>query len=314
MAIQDYSNASPLLRGTVSRGVVDPTSRPIDMVRLLQSAGRFVPVASIGGAEPFEWSIVSSTSGTAERFVEGQALPAGSRRAFVNATQSAFYFRDSVKVTGRARDIAAAGGFVGDDLMSAEIASATSGVMYLIEQSLCGSTVNLGLASIVDDTALYGGLDPATYTVHASAVTTSVGTLSAAKMQDHYELQYAAPYNALPKVICTTVNQIGNYLNIAGLSGGTNVTRLALGQSGYDVGINPAVASYNGIPIVKIAEMTNTEMLWLDPSQITIAVQRDLTFEPLAKVNDDTVGMVSMALFPVVMNRRTQSKMEGITA
>jgi hypothetical protein len=283
------------------------------MTRLLQSAGCFVPAAAVGGAEPYEWSIVTANNSTAESFVEGQALPAGTRRSLVNATLSAFYYREVVKVTGRVRDIATGAGYI-EAVEQAEIANGTANLAYLIEQALCGSTTNLGLASIIDDTTLYGGLNPATYTVHASAVSTSVGTLTAAKMQDHYELMSSAPYNAMPNAIATTANQLGNYLSIAGLAGGTNVTRLALGQPGYDVGVNPAVASYNGISMVKVAEMTNTEMLWLNTSGIKVVVQRDVTFEPLAKVSDDTVGMVSMAFFPLVANRRSQSKMEGITA
>jgi hypothetical protein len=315
MPTQDYSNASALLRNTAPRRVVDPSSRPIDLITLLQSRGRFVPVAQLGGAEPYVWSLVTANNTTAERFVEGQALPGGTRRSFQNPTVGAFYWREVVRVTGRAQDIARGNGLVDANLLAAEIENASMNMLYLMEQDLKGSTVNLGLPSIIDDTALYGGVNPATYTVHASKVTTSVGTLAAAAMADHYEAQANAPYNSVATDILAAPNQITNYTAIAGLHGGTSVTRTTTPQAGgYDVGINPAVAAYNGIPLRMIRGATTTELLWVNVNDITIGVQRDAAYKALADQADDTVGQVSMAAMVIVENRRLHSKMTGITA
>lgn len=314
MATQDLTNASALLRNTSARRVIDPSSRPIDTIQLLQSRGRFIPVAALGGAEPYAWGLVTSNNSTAERFVEGQAVPAGTRRGFQKPQVNAFYWREIVRVTGRARDIARNGGFVGDDLLVAEQQNATLNMFALMEQDLLGSTVNLGLPSLIDDTALYAGINPATYTVFASKVSTGVGTLSAAAMADHYEAQSSSPYNSMASDILMPPNQVTNYTAIAGLHGGTAVARSATPQmGGYDVGINPAVASYNAIPIRVIRGMTTSEILWPNLADITIGVQRDVTFDPFGQVSDDTVGQVSFGAMVILEDRRLHSKMTGVT-
>jgi hypothetical protein len=146
-------------------------------------------------------------------------------------------------------------------------------------------------------------------------VTTSVSTLTAAAMADHYEAQANAPYNSVATDILAAPNQITNYTSIAGLHGGTAVTRTTTPQAGgYDVGINPAVASFNGIPFRMIRGATTTELLWPNLNDITIAVQRDVTYKPMPDQADDTVGQVSFGALVILENRRLHSKMTGITA
>lgn len=317
MPTQDYSNASPILRNTASRGIVDTTSRPIDLIRLLQARGRFISVQALPrpGAEPYVVSLVTGNGSTAGRFVEGQAASAGSRRSFVNISYSAFYWREVVRVAGRLLDIVRAGGLLDASLLKAEIENATLNMLYAMEQDFLGSTVNLGLPSIIDDTTLLGGVDPSTYTTHASKVSTVSGAQTAAALADHYEAITSAPYNAMPTDILSAPNQVGNYTALAGLAGGTNVVRMQLPASqGYDVGINPATASYNGIPWRQINGMTNTETYWPNLNDITMGVQRDATYEPYGKTNDDTTGQVTMAVIPIVERRRSHSKQEGLNA
>lgn len=315
MAVQDYSNASALLRNTAPRRVVDPSSRPTDFMRLLQSRGCFVPVASLGGAEPYVWSLVKSNGSTAARFTEGQAAPAGGRRSFSNPSVNAFYWWEVVRVSGRARDVAAANGYVDSNLITSEIENGTLNLMYAIEQDLLGSTVNLGIVSIIDNADLYGGVDPASITVHASLVTPTVGALDAAALADHWEAMGSPPYSTKPTDILSAQNQVTNYLGIAGLSGGTQVTRLAMGQAqGYDISINPESASYQGVPWRAISNATSTEIYMPNLNDYKVAIQRDVMFEPYGKLNDDQAGQVSFGAMVIAENRRLHSKMEGVTA
>lgn len=317
MATQDYSNASAILRNTASRGIVDTTARPIDFIRLLQARGRFIPVTSLPrpGAEPYVVSLVTGNGSTAGRFAEGQAASSGSRRSFANASFSAFYWREVVRATGRNLDIARAGGFVEANQLQAEIENATMNLMYAMEGDFLGSTVNLGIASIIDDTTLLGGLDPATYTTHASKVSTVSGAQTAAALADHYEAITSSPYLAMPSDILSCPGQVTNYTNLAGLGGGTNVSRMMLPLAqGYDIGVNPAAASFNGIPWRQINGMTTTETYWPNLADYTMGVQRDVTYEPYGKTNDDTTGQVTMAVIPILERRRSHSKQESLTA
>lgn len=320
MPIADYSNSSALLRGNAARRVVDPSSRPTDFMQLCMEAGSFVPVndTRIGGPEPVVLAIVTGNGSTAHRFVEGQALPGGGRRSFASATLNAFYWREVVKVTGRMADINRARGFVEDDFVAQEIANATANVLYLAESDLLGSTDNLGLSSVNDDTTSYGGVNPGTYTVWANKTSTSVGNQTAATLADHYEASSAAPYNSRPTHILMPPNQVGNYTAIMGPVASSTPTRLVLPGDGpvraYDIGIRPEVTGYNGIPVRQINNLTTTETHWLDMNQYLLAVQRDASYKALPDQADDAVGQVSMALIVVNLNRRAHSKQEGVTA
>lgn len=316
MPIQDYSNASALLRNTAPRAVVDPSSRPIDLIQFLQSRGRFMSVDALGGAEPFVWSLVKDNGSTAGRFVEGQALPAGARRSFSNPSVSAYYWREAVRVTGRARDVARHRGYVEDDLLAREQENATMNVLYAMEGDLLGSTVNIGLPSIIDNTDFYGGVDPAVVTVHASKVSAVAGAQTAATMADHYEAQMSPPYNSYATDILAPPNQATNYIAIVGLNGSSNRPVMPLPQPGQrlDVGINPAKLDFNGIPWSIIRNATATELLWVNAMDLYIALQRDLGYKPLAELSDDVVGQVSVGAMIVAMNRRLHSKQEGVTA
>ena len=296
MPTQDYSNASPILRNTASRGIVDTTSRPIDLIRLLQARGRFIAVQALPrpGAEPYKVSLLIGNGSTAGRFVEGQAASAGARRSFAEISYSAFYWREVVRVTGRLLDIARAGGVLDPNLLQAEIENATLNMLYAMEQDFLGSS---------------------TYTTHASKMSTVSGAQTAAALADHYEAITAAPFNAMPTDILSAPNQVTNYTNLAGLGGGTATARIMLpATQGYDIGINPAAASFNGIPWRQINGMTNTETYWPNLNDITMGMQRDATYEPYGKTNDDTTGQVTMAVIPIVERRRSHSKQESLNA
>lgn len=191
-------------------------------------------------------------------------------------------------------------------------------MLYLAESDLLGSTDNLGLSSVNDDTTSYGGVNPGTYTVWANKTSTSVGNQTAATLADHYEASSAAPYNSRPTHILMPPNQITNYTSIMGPVASSTPTRLVLPGDGpvraYDIGIRPEVTGYNGIPVRQINNLTTTETHWLDMNQYLLAVQRDASYKALPDQADDAVGQVSMALIVVNLNRRAHSKQEGITA
>ena len=132
---------------------------------------------------------------------------------------------------------------------------------------------------------------------------------------DHYEAITSSPYLAMPSDILSCPGQVTNYTNLAGLGGGTNVSRMMLPLAqGYDIGVNPAAASFNGIPWRQINGMTTTETYWPNLADYTMGVQRDVTYEPYGKTNDDTTGQVTMAVMAVIERRRSHSKQESLTA
>lgn len=309
MAAQNYSNASVLLRNQTARTVVNPIDRATDFFDLLMMSGRLK-----GGVEPFKHALVTSANSTAERFIEDQGLPDGARRSASEVALAAFYWREVVKLTGRVVDINAGGGFI-DDLLAGEVENATANMLYAVEGDLIGSTANLGLISLIDDTDSYGGLNPASITIHTSLVSTTVGTLNATKVEDHWEAMQTAPYHCKPTHILLATNQKTNYGRIMGPSATSTPTRLILGNGGgYDIGMQALPMTYNGVPLVGIQNLSTQDILFFDINDYVMWVQRDVAYKPLGTRNDNTEGFVSMAGAPELFDRRRHSKMEGVTA
>lgn len=317
--------ANTLVRENVSPGSpVDLTSRPTDLYNLLLALGL---VRDVMGAHPLEWNVTYATTSGAEIFVENQALGAAGRRTMAKASLSPFYVRTQAAVTGHVMDQIRNGG-THEDVLQGEIGSAVKDLFYLMEQTLTGSTANRGIASIIDAGDTYAGLAPGSYSTWASLETAVGGALTAAVMYDTQESLINAPYNATTTVILMPPNQVTNYLGLGGLNGGTSVSRLMLNggpQSTYDIGIARGGASFNGIPIASVRNVTTTEIYWLDLTDqkvgegqmvpgVTLQMVRGLKAEPLAKTDDNERVMLSMGGCLKVVNRRVQGKLTGVTA
>lgn len=303
--------ASTLIRDNVNPGVpVDLVSRPTDFYNLLQSQGLVRPS---GGSQPFEWNVQYATVDSSEIFVENQALGSIGRRSLAQASLAPWYVRASAAITGHVRDQIARGGTY-EDVMAGELANAVADLYNKVETTLLGSTQDRGIASIVDAGDTYAGLAPGSYSTWASLETAVGGALTAAVMHDTYEALIASPYNAMPSVILAGPNQLTNYVSIMGNSSSYSRMNLPM-QGAVDIGLMRSAPTFNGIPLVPIRQMTNTEMYWLDlASGVELVVHRDLTTEKLAKVNDNDEVVVSFACALKVTNRRKHAKLTGVTA
>jgi hypothetical protein len=295
----------------------------MDLLALLMRYGAIRPST---GSAPFKWNLQSAGSTETEIFVEGQAVPTPTASTYQQASLSPFYLWNVVAVTGHVRDNINRGGYYVDP-QEAQLREKVQALFYLLETTLLGSTQDRGIASIIDDTDSYAGLLPATVAAWASKETNVAGALAVSTLEDAYEDVTSPPYNAKPTVILANTNQITNYSRLAGVAGGTTpIMRMtAPSQSGqaFDAGMLavPGIA-FNGIPIERVRGLTNTEMYFLDFSAdpttgepgIQLVMHRDLTVEPLAKTNDNTQALLTLAAALKVANRRRQLKLRGITA
>ena len=294
---------------------IDLTSRPTDFWNLLQSQGLVRPPM---GGTPLKWAVQYSSTTGAEVFVENQALGANSKRNLAQASLSPFYVRAPIAVTGHVMDQVMAGGTF-EDVAQGELDNAIKDTYYLLEQTLLGSTQDRGLASIIDSSGTYAGLDAASYTSWASAETAVSGVMTAAVMQDGYETIRSAPYFTRPSVIALPTNQMTNYTSLMGPAASSTPSRVMLptqpGQP-HDIGLLRAPPEFNGIPLVEINGMTSTEVYWLDftNENVTLQMIRDLRVEKYAKTNDNEQWVVSMGCALKVKSRRRALKMTGVTA
>lgn len=319
---------SVLVRPNIAQGVASVVSRPTDLFNFCLANGLVRPLR---GGSPLKWAVQTAGNGSAEIFVEDQALPASGRRTLAQASQSVTYFRVRAGVTGHLRDNLLSGNAVElGDAWSGELTDATDALLYLIEQSFLGSTQDLGIASIIDAGDTYAGLAPGSYSTWASLETAVGGALTAGVMYDAFESLTGGTYMAAPSAILCNVNQLSNYGAIVGPGSGTSSqTRLMLpanAPGSYDIGVTrPGVMSFNNIPLIGIRAMTNTEMYWVSVADQNVGngtalpgfgihVHRDVKVEMLAKTSDNDDAMVSMAAMLTVPTRRRHAKLTGITA
>lgn len=318
---------SVLVRPNIAQGLVDATSRATDLFDFFLANGL---VQQLRGGAPLKWGVKTAGNGSAEVFVEGQALPASGRRTLVQASQSPTYFRARAGITGHLRDNLRTGAVVEADAWAGELADAQQAVLYQMESSFLGSTADLGIASIVDAGDTYAGIAPGSYAAWAALETAVGGAMTAGNLQDAYETLTGGTYLGSPSVILCNVNQLGNYGALVGPGSGTSSqTRLMLPASApgaYDIGVTrPGVQQFNGIPLVGIRGMTSTEVYFLSLGAqnlgngqvipgVSIQVHRDIQVDMLGKTSDSDDAQVSMAAMLVVANRRRHAKLTGVSA
>jgi hypothetical protein len=309
------SDSSALIRpNQPDGGPVDLLYRKTDLIDFFRSQGRIRPWQ---GAPTKQWALTYSGNGSAELFVEHQALPGAGKRSFATASISPWYARAVAAVTGHLVDAIAKGGTY-EDLLEGELKDATKALLYLMEQTLAGSASNKGIFNYIDAADVNQGLDPATVTLWASLETAIGGVLDVADMQDFYISMTGSGRGADPSVIVANTNQMRNYGNIQGPAAAGSIYRGTLpGESGkpYDLGVMHKGMGFNAVPFAPVRSITNSEILWLDlvNDDPAVYMMRDFKTEELGKRNDNTEFMISVGLALQVPNRRMHGKMTGIT-
>lgn len=304
--------SSSLVRENVSSSnAVDIALRRIDMVNFLQSKGAFT---KWNGGQPQQWNVVYATNSAAEVYAEGAAIGQPGKQSYARASLAPFYVRIPVGYSGHVADQVRQGGVYADPIQM-ELQKGTVDLLKKLDDTICGTTQDQGIQSVIDAGDTYAGLAPGTYTAHASIETSVGGALSLTVLEDNAETGALAM--AVPTDILACQNQITNYLRLVGPSATTSLMRYAPGQS--DAGnMLQGVPAWNGIPWTNIAGMTTTVVLMLDmgdpDSRVEFQVFRDITVEQLAKTSDDTQMVVSMAGALVCKRRRAHIKLTGVTA
>jgi hypothetical protein len=316
MAGSTISTLANLARPNVSQQVVDLLFRKTDLFDLLRASGR---VSQGVGPSPFKWNVVTTANASAEVFVEGQAPGTVGRQATAQASLDAFYVRATYGITGHAMDNAGKDGFYTDPV-ALEQMLAESDLFKKLEDELVGSTQDRGIAAIIDATGTYASLAQGTYSVWASEENGSVGTLGIDDFEDLYEELTSAsvssvPRGASPTHILTTPNQITNYVRSIGPAASSGGTFRINPGMGFDAGFTrPGMSSFNGLPIVPVRGLTNTELYMVDINDLELLIHRDLKMDEIVGNPEERKVAISTAVALKVAHRNWHGKMTGITA
>lgn len=311
------ANSSTLIRPNVQGVITDLRGRPTDLLSWFERRGAVRPN---DGGSPRKWLILPSSTNVGETYVEGQALGAVGQPTYGSASVASVYQRAAVQTTGHVRDQIARGGYYPSaDPDAAAIESATQDLRVLVDSTLAGSVVDTGIASIVDDSTLYGGIDPGVTTQWASKETAVAAVMSISIMNALYLAVTDAPRMAMPTDVLCNTNQLLNYTNLVGFANATALRTNARAEANlpYDVGMNflGGSISFNGIPFTGVRSLATTEVYMLDSTDgIDLYEQRQTSTEILRLAPDQETLVVSRAWIPVFTNRRKQGKMTGVTA
>lgn len=309
------TNSAALIRPNVVGGITDLRGRPTDLLDWFEKRGA---VRLNDGGAPRKWNILPSSTGAAETYVEFQGLPIPGQPAYGTASVPATYQRAVVASSGFVRDQIARGGYYPQqDAAQAAIDSAVVDLRVLVDATLAGSATDRGIASIVDSAELYAGIDPAGTPAWASLETAIAGALTIAVLNTMYRSMADAPRMASPTHLLMNTNQLLNYTNLFGFANATAARTNPRAEAGtpYDLGMFREMASFSGAPCVGIRSLAATELYMLDVSMgYELLEQRTTQVETLRLSADVDTTVVSRAWLPIVINRRQQGKLTGLTA
>lgn len=272
------------------------------------------PVLPSRGGKNWNWPVLYDIE-DAETYSEGQGAPApGSTTPLMaSLAYSNGYVQRSIEISGHAIDAARDEGEI-VDMFSTEIAGAAERIVDLINVNALGTgTASLGLG--IDSAGTYAGLDRSTRTRWGSYEAAVSAALSRSALDDAVEALCDNDRGARIEdlLILCPVNQLTNHGALAGVASTTAMIPInAPGGGKLDLGFTGH--SHQGIPMVGIPDMTNTEIFIVHRPSIYWVLHRPLRIEAKPSEGDSMKWLLTCSIIPVVHRPHLCGKLTGVTA
>jgi hypothetical protein len=311
------STLGALIAENVASGARDLMFRKTDLLQTISAYGG--RMESSNGSAPFKWVVVTGINASAGTFVEGQAPGVPGAQTFTKASLDVFGVEANWTMTGHSADNAAKNGYV-DDAPGLEEVLGKADFAKKVEDLICGSTADQGIASIVDAGDTYAGIAPGSVAQWASVETAVGGALTMSSIDDLYEALTSASSSgvargAMPNVILAHPKQIKKYSQLAGVAGAANNSVLVSpdGSKGLDLAFKWAAASYQGIPLVQIRTLANSELYMLDMTDFALIEHRAPRVDVVSTNPELMQWRVSSTMALKVEKRSQHGKLTGLT-
>lgn len=253
MAGATTTTHSALVKPEVVAEISDAVFRNSDFLPL------FRQVPAMGSSHQIK--VIVAANGSAQVFVEDQAVPAAGYQQVVTASPAYKDIRVFYRITGHLRRQVGAtwdsaswpGAYGGVDI---ELQKAKEDLVDLCNTTFLDSGI-YGIQGIIDATTNFYDLSRTTYAALKSYEKAGSAALSAALMDRLIHETYNQPYGGRIQLLLMPPAQARK---LAAVIHG----KLAMGAPG-DVGAAPlgSIPTYAGIPIVEIRDLTATELLGL---------------------------------------------------
>lgn len=307
-------------------GYVDAVYRNnylLGMKHPLTGADVFPDLPNIGDTA-YRWKIQSAGNTNVAVFTEGAAAPVPVAQTYVNAAQDHTYFWGWIRVSGHVRDAMRNAMYSGLNLIANEFIGTTEDIRDLMNTSFMGSTYG-GLAAAVDAGTTYAGIARGSAAYFESTETAVGGALTKASLANAMEGAEDNDKGGKISLLLAPRNQLTNYAAFAGTPNTQNHGfRATVGdlRQGFDIEAPTSSLSFQGVPIVPVPDLTDTEWYGLDlriarpagQPNFGVATRRQFEFRGPVIAGDDDIWEVSSAAALICHQPKWCWKNTGVTA
>lgn len=314
--MSNLSTFSALLVENVKGSPVDLMFRKTDLIQMIgQFGGRYVKGY---GSAPYKWTIVTGVNSGTGTFVEGQAPGVPGAQTFQKPSLDVFGVEANWTMTGHQLANAANGGYYAEPTLEEVLAK--SDFMKKVEDLLCGSVADQGIASIIDSSDTYATIAPGSVAQWASYEVAVGGALTVSVIDDMYESLTSASSSgvargASPNVILVNPRQLKKYNQLAGAPGAANNSNRFMpdGTNGFDPSFNWKGSTYQGIPVAMVRTLANSELYMLDMADFELIEHRPIAVEKVS-TNPELMQWRASALLALKVEKRSQhGKLTGLS-
>lgn len=248
-------------------------------------------------------------SSSAEVYVQGAPMPTPGTLSDVRAYFTKDFFQDSAKVYGDTQSMLRNGGVVDIDPVKRSIDQSIQNVVTIMQ-----STFLTDLAAQVDSTTNYSdsGLVRATYNL-ASYEEGSIGDLAKDDLTAMIEAMIDLNVSEQDMVFLLPSNQHTHLANLLGTAY-NEISVDGSSMAAADLGTKFRCMTFNGIPILQVPGMTNTESYLVRASKTKIFLHEPITVVPKESAEWADQWLTTGGANLVCLDPRRAAKITGLTA
>jgi hypothetical protein len=246
-----------------------------------QNIFEIVPQSACPGGSRITWGIDYSSTANGGAFTRGDAMPASDTLVGIAAYQTKDWFQAAAKISGIDKaEMAGNGSEIAMDLTSKAISAATKNLIQAQETAFAADFV--ALIDAASNTFSDAALTRATYSL-ASYEETSGAAVTLANLEQLCEELGGTTYGPIDMnraVLCMSVGQTWNVARLTSNLGYqatfAQMTTSLDSSAPIDGGRQYRNLSFNGVPIVVIPGLSDTDIIMTSRDNVKIYMHHDL--------------------------------------
>ena len=304
---QTSSSIAPLIREQIINDIAVIKDSPERRFRTLLSIFSMVP----GSGESIKWPVNHSGISGASFNPETDSYQSPGDQGYADAILPWKYNHVTLKVSGKAQDVADGALFNDGNLTAMLVEEAARDLMLTLETQLKGDGTGNdskdvdGMLAAISATGTYASIDRAVYTWWQSHVNDVSGAWTEAEMQESLEALMDTPRNGQINLGITGPTQWHKIANVLKSEYQfVNTTQLAAGVTAI---------IYDGVPIIPISGYANDRLDLINTDDFSIVVVRDVKVVELGRTSDNEEYAVSFGCNLRCRNPRAQGTLVNLT-